>query len=219
MGEAQPRARGYESPLRRDQAERTKDLILAAFAEQLGRPGASELSVKEAAVRAGVAVRTVYHYFPDRQAQLKALASWIEAQLMPTPFEPQTAEDLLEMGRLLYESFRRNETLVRAQMVAGFASEVRALRRQARVNAIHRVVATLGAPEPMSVGAATIIAHLASAEAGIPLIDRYGLSHDDIRAAVLQTIQAILADLRRHALSVQPRLSNGTEANDSSCHE
>ena len=106
VGEAQPRARSYESRLRRDQAERTRDLILAAFAEQLGRPGVSELSVREAAVRAGVAVRTVYHYFPDRQAQLKALASWIEGQLMPTPFEPHSADDLLEMARLLYESFR-----------------------------------------------------------------------------------------------------------------
>jgi hypothetical protein len=56
----------------------------------------------------------------------------------------------------------------------------------------------------MSRRAATIIAHLASAEAGIPLIDHYGLSHDYIPAAVLQTIQALLADLRRHALSVQP---------------
>jgi AcrR family transcriptional regulator len=193
------RPRRYDSPLRREQAERTKEAILEAFAEQLGRPGAAELSVKEASLRAGVAVRTVYHYFPDRQAQLKALAAWIEARLVPVPFQPRTPDDLVELGRRLYASFREAESLGRAQMATGFASEVRALRRERRVRMIREIVGSIDAPPAMVERAAVVIAHLASAEAGIPLTDRYGLTYEEATAAALQAIQAIIADLRSHA--------------------
>jgi AcrR family transcriptional regulator len=192
-------SRPYDSPLRRDQAERTRAAILAAFAEQLGRPGAAELSIKEAALRAGVGVRTVYHYFPDRQSQMRALADWIEQRLLPEPFVPQRPEDLLELARRLYASFRRNETLVRAQAVAGFAREVRTLRRANRIARLRGVLATIGAPEAMTDRATVIIAHLASSETGISLLDIHGLSHEDTEQAVLQTIEALIADLRRHA--------------------
>ena len=191
--------RRYDSALRREQAERTRAAILAAFAEQLGRPGAAELSIKEAAVRAGVGIRTVYHYFPDRQSQLRALADWIEQRLMPEPYVPETPQDLVTLARRLYASFRRNEVLVRAQAVAGFAREVRTLRRSRRIATISHVLATIGAPEEMTNRATIIIAHLASSETGIPLLDIYGVSHADVEGAVVQTIEALIADLRQHA--------------------
>jgi AcrR family transcriptional regulator len=196
-------SRRYDSQLRREQAERTRAAILAAFAEQLGRPGAAELSIREAAVRAGVGVRTVYHYFPDRQSQLRALAGWIEQRLMPETYTPETPEDLLELARRLYASFRRNETLVRAQAVAGFAREVRTLRRRGRIAQIRSVLATIAAPEEMTNRATMIIAHLASSETGMPLLDVHGLSHEETERAVLQTIEALIADLRRHADAAQ----------------
>jgi AcrR family transcriptional regulator len=196
--------RRYESPLRRDQAERTRSAIIAAFAEQLGRPGATELSIKEAAERARVGVRTVYHYFPDRQSQLRALADWIDARLMREPFVPESADDVLELARRLYASFRRNEVLVRAQTVAGFAREVRSLRRKARVAQIRRALATTCAPSDMIDRATAIVAHLASADAGLSLLDVYGLSHAEVEATALQAIGAIIVDLRQHADAHQP---------------
>ncbi|MBA2282028.1 MAG: hypothetical protein H0W25_12480, partial [Acidimicrobiia bacterium] len=77
--------RPYRSPQRDDQAAATRTAILAAFADQLGRPGAVELSVAAAAVTAGVAVRTVHHHFPDLAARLTAVAAHADEELGPLP--------------------------------------------------------------------------------------------------------------------------------------
>ncbi|MGD9530894.1 MAG: helix-turn-helix domain-containing protein, partial [Pseudonocardia sp.] len=58
--------RTYDSPVRRERAAATRRAILEAFAEQFGRPGTTDVAIPEAAERAGVSARTVYHHFPDR---------------------------------------------------------------------------------------------------------------------------------------------------------
>src|SRR5579871_5059657 len=115
------------------------------------------------------------------------------------PFAPASPEDLLELGRRLYASFRRNELLVRAQTAAGFASEVRTLRRKARVEQIRAVLNGIGAPRAPTDRATAVIAHLASAEAGLPMLDVYGLDRKEAEQAALQAINAVIEDLRSHA--------------------
>ncbi|MBV9577104.1 MAG: hypothetical protein JO057_00790 [Chloroflexi bacterium] len=81
---------------------------------------------------------------------------------------------------------------------------MRTLRRSGRIATLGRVLATIGAPEEMTNRATIIIGHLASSETGIPLLDIYGLSHEEVEGAVVQTIEALIADLRQHA-SPAPR--------------
>jgi AcrR family transcriptional regulator len=67
--------RRYVSPKREAQAAATRSAILDAFVEQLSDPGRDTLSPSEAAVRAGVSVRTVHLYFPNLESQVAALSA------------------------------------------------------------------------------------------------------------------------------------------------
>ena len=58
-------ARRYVSPKREAQAHATRTAILEAFVEQLSEPGRDKLSPSEAALRAGVSLRTVHVHFPN----------------------------------------------------------------------------------------------------------------------------------------------------------
>ena len=62
--------RSYVSPKRTAQAATTRTAILEAFAEQLSEPGRDKLSPSEAAIRAGVSLRTVHFHFPNEGTQI-----------------------------------------------------------------------------------------------------------------------------------------------------
>jgi AcrR family transcriptional regulator len=75
MTDASPRR--YRSPLRAEQAQRTRDLILDAFTELLADRRADDITTREVADRAGVSQPTVYRHFPDRTALLEGLSGRI----------------------------------------------------------------------------------------------------------------------------------------------
>ncbi len=54
----------------------TRQRILAATAEVLGRNGTSKLSLSEVAAQAGVSRPTVYRYFADKHELLDAFVVW-----------------------------------------------------------------------------------------------------------------------------------------------
>ena len=68
--------RDYSSPLRADQANRTRVRILEAFAEQLVDVGAKDVSVERVARAADVSMRTVYHHFATREALFDAVKNY-----------------------------------------------------------------------------------------------------------------------------------------------
>ena len=72
-------SRRYVSPKREAQAAATREAILQAFAEQLSQPDRTTLSPSEAAVRAGVSVRTVHLHFPNGDSQITAIGEWFDA--------------------------------------------------------------------------------------------------------------------------------------------
>lgn len=192
--------RPYHSPARDARTERTRDAIAAAFVAQLGREGRADLSAAEAAQAAGVSVRTVYHHFPDREARLTAAAEWVDRQLHPDEFVPRSPGDLTDLARRAYAASEAHDALVRAQYAtAGLAGEVRTHRRARRIAQIETVLEGIGAPARPTRRAVVLVAHLVSAEAGIPLVDVHGLTHAEAGEAAAQAIDAIVADLERAA--------------------
>jgi AcrR family transcriptional regulator len=85
--------RRYVSPKREAQAVVTRNAILDAFVEQLSNPGRNTLSPSEAAVRAGVSVRTVHLYFPNLESQVAALSEWFDQHLNPAGITPAAGPD------------------------------------------------------------------------------------------------------------------------------
>src|SRR5919205_3321867 len=73
--------RTYNSPLRAEQMERTRERILEAAAEQLLEEGLEDLSLPRAAQRARVSVPTVYRHFPTKEALMQELTDWVDRTL------------------------------------------------------------------------------------------------------------------------------------------
>ena len=67
--------RTYQSPLRDEQARRTRDLVLDAFVDLLAERRPDDITTREIAERAGVSQPTVYRHFPDRTALLRGISA------------------------------------------------------------------------------------------------------------------------------------------------
>ena len=197
-------ARPYRSAQRDAQAAATRDRILTAFADQLGRPGVVDVNVVEAAKVAGVSVRTVYHHFPDRPARLASLAQWLSARFGPIEVPLDVADDLPNYVRAAYRRASVNESLTRAGLAAGMSTEVRLMRLTTTRRRIRALLDEIRAPADVTARAAAVIAVLESSEAGFPLVDYHRLSFAEAAEAAAEAVAAIIADLRSRATQ-QPR--------------
>ena len=160
------------------------------------------MSVPEAAARAGVSVRTVYHHFPDREARLDALAAWADEAMGPVGSVLEVAEDIPGHIRLAYARAHRHESLTRAMIAAGFSEEVRRHRLRNRRAELSKLLEAIGAPGPVTRRATAVVAMLATSEAGIPLVDVHGLSFAEAGAAAAEAAELIIRGLREEAAAV-----------------
>lgn len=110
-----PSARTYRSPLRDEQALRTRDLILEAFLDLLGDRRADDITTREIAERAGVSQPTVYRHFPDRTALLRGITRRVGE--LAGDLDDSLPQTIGEVGERCEAIFTRSEE---------FAIEVRA---------------------------------------------------------------------------------------------
>src|ERR687892_439738 len=92
-------------PLREQQAELTRELILKAVAERLELDDPGEISVPEIAAASGVSLRTVYRYFPTRDELLTAAAEWINERVFGGMPYVDTLDGLVAHLREAFERF------------------------------------------------------------------------------------------------------------------
>ena len=198
MSTSTPRvkARRYSSPVRERQAETTRQRILEALARRLGRPDAVDVNVTEAAKEAGVSVRTVYHYFPDRTARVEALAEWTREALGPVDHPLVTTDDIPGFTRAAYARAESQEAFWRIGMVPGLSSDVRRARHGRVRRRIRELLDEIGAPGPETERATAAIILLESPEGGVVLVDMLGLSFVDAADAAAEGIAAVITQLR-----------------------
>jgi AcrR family transcriptional regulator len=108
--------RTYRSPLRDEQARRTRNLILDALVELLADRRADDITTREIADRAGVSQPTVYRHFPDRTALLEGISARI-GYLMGIPEGIPVVPSLDDVGPRIEAIFVASDE---------FAVEVRA---------------------------------------------------------------------------------------------
>jgi AcrR family transcriptional regulator len=87
--------RGYQSALRAEQVQLTRDRICEAVVALLDEGRAEGLSVPAIAERSGVSVATIYRHFPNRAALLDGLTGWVGDRLGHRP-EPLSLDELEE---------------------------------------------------------------------------------------------------------------------------
>ncbi|MCO1601098.1 TetR/AcrR family transcriptional regulator [Desulfosporosinus nitroreducens] len=201
MSETKSNSRSYTSPLRRNQKENTRDLILDTVAEMISEGRILDFSVKDVAVRAGISYGTVYRHFPTRESILEALyevASEIMAQ--SSPFTPQSLDDIPAMVGKNLEVFEERATLVQAFTVALLVNNVQPNSRHQRDQKIQEMV--MESTPHLSSGAArqvaAIISHLCSSLTWATLKQRYGLNSEETAEALNWALQTLIQDITRH---------------------
>lgn len=193
--------RQYMSPKREAQALATRHAILEAFAEQLSEPGRDRLSPSQAAIRAGVSLRTVHFYFPNEGVQIAALGEWFDQVLFPKGVVLVAGpDDLPRYFREIHRMALRHPGIRPLTSARGVWREVRELRRVKRLDAIRRAVEMIGAPPRDTEDATAMLLSLSGADASWPLHD-HGLPLDRIPDVIANTVDLIVTQLRTRVVA------------------
>jgi DNA-binding IscR family transcriptional regulator/AcrR family transcriptional regulator len=192
-----PDSRPYDSPLRRAQADATRDRILQALADVLDTTGGDEVMFDEIAKAAGVERRTVFRHFPNKTELLRAFWFWIGARIGPQIL-PKTLDDLLAMPPEIFASFDAHENVIRASLHSpsgrAMRQETVPARRQSFARIVDAELHDLSATQRHDFQA---LAHLlVSATAWETLKDYAGLSGQDAGKTVSRALTLLMTALR-----------------------
>jgi AcrR family transcriptional regulator len=194
--------RTYHSPLRREQAQGTRERILDAAASVITEAG--EFVVAQVAKRAGVSVRTVYHHFPDREAMLDALAGWLAAQLgYPRQEMPKDLASFADETVAMFKRFDADREKVRAFFSTPVGQATRKHARARRLEYLRRLVdAELTGVDPQAAEWAVVIIHqIASSRTWLALKDDAGLDGPEAAEAVGWAIRTLVESVKGTAAS------------------
>lgn len=173
----------------------SRNLILDASYALLKTASVSELTVRAVAQQAGMSERTVFRYFPSRDALLDGVTAQLLAE-MALPAPPQSMQALLDAPCTLYGAFEARAELTRALLHTDLVSRMRSLqgilRRQA-VGALLDAAAPASGEQERRIATANICFHL-SASSWHYCRFQFGLSLDDaIHCADTAVRQALAA--------------------------
>jgi AcrR family transcriptional regulator len=175
--------------------------MMEAAIAQLESKDAGDVSMAEIADSAGVSLRTLYRYFPDRASLLQAAGEHLYASL-GVPFEitgPDTiSASLLDAAKRL--STRPDLTRAVVRPPAGRATRSPTPAR--RVEAIRAALAPVTEDLDLETAswATAVIAHLCSAASWVFIADEQGLDDADAQRAVAWAIDFLVSSLQPSAL-------------------
>jgi AcrR family transcriptional regulator len=185
-----------EASLRARQAEQVRRAVLEAVAAELEAKPVDEVSMSDVAGAAGVSLRTLYRYFPDRASLLQAAGEHLYASL-GVPIEITGPEGIsssfLDAARRL--STRPELTRALVQTTAGRTA--RSGVRAERLEAIRATLRPLAdqADADTARWATAVIAHLCSAASWVAITDDSDLDEADAQRAVAWAIDTLVAAL------------------------
>jgi AcrR family transcriptional regulator len=194
--------------LRERQAEQVRAAVLDAVLDRLESRAYDDLSMAEIAAAAGVSLRTLYRYFPDRDALLHAAGERLYAAL-DVPIEIDGPDRIAPSFRDAAARLSTRPELARALVRSNAGRAARSGVRSRRADAISAALAPIaGAVDPeTATGATAVLAHLCSAASWVSIADESGLSDAAAQQAVAWAIEALVAALAASAAdrrSTQP---------------
>jgi AcrR family transcriptional regulator len=117
----------------------TRQLILDAALGMIERASVGELTVRAVAGHANISERTIFRYFPSREAFLDAIADEVRKKLeLPPP--PRSIEEIATAPRALYRAFEANLNLVKATLHSELFSRMRESQARTRWQAVGRLI-------------------------------------------------------------------------------
>jgi AcrR family transcriptional regulator len=190
-------ARRYRSPLRKKQADLTRDTILRALVDEVARSRPGEYGLAEVAARAGVSIRTLYRHFESREALGVALEAAVAKQAVPPP--PADLAGLSSYPEALFAVFDEHAPWVEAMLKVGEAGAIRQAGKPRRVAALRAPLAPLldSLAPAQATAALAVIKHLISADAWKAMRDDFGLDGRAAGRAVGWAVRVLLDELKR----------------------
>lgn len=192
--------RTYDSPLRHQQKEVTRNQILKAVAELINEGRILTFSIKDVSDRAAVSYGTVYRHFPTRESLLEALyesAARITGQ--DISLKSLSIDELPDVARKTVDTFEKNATILQAFTLALAAINIQPPSRRERDQKYVEMVrerASFLTPEAAREVAA-IISHLHSSLTWAALKQRFDLSAEATADALAWALKALIQDLVR----------------------
>jgi AcrR family transcriptional regulator len=187
--------------LREKKADLVRTSVLEAAVDELETAG-DDVSMAQIAERAGVSLRTLYRYFPDRAALLHAAGEHLYCSL-GVPFDvsgpDQISASLLEAAQRL----STRPALARALVRSTAGRTARSTARTQRVAAIRSTLDPVieGLDEDTRRWSAAVIAHLCSVASWVTVAEDSDLDDADAQRAVAWAIDTLLTSVREAAPS------------------
>lgn len=183
----------YESPLRADQARATRERILAAVRLLLEQDPGHGLGFDEIAAASGVNRRTIFRYFPTKDALLAEFWKSVNASL-GVRFWPRYERDLVDLPPNLFASLDGIEGIVRASHASGAGREMRLQANGERQAAFRESLADVlaGMPPAKARQFEAVIQLLFSATAWLTMKDYWDLTGRESGEGVSWAIDALL---------------------------
>jgi AcrR family transcriptional regulator len=186
------------SSIRERQAAVIREAILDALATLLDHHDPDDVAMSQVAADAGISLRTLYRYFPTREAMFDAVGDHVVARL-GLPREIEGADDI---SRMFLESARRgaqSPELVRTMLWSRLGRRARSAHRRRRVESITTALAEVTAHLPPAEARRRegAIVYLTSLLAWITVSEECGLSAEDAQLGIAWAIDTLVADLRR----------------------
>lgn len=192
--------RTYNSALRQEQADATRERILEAMAAIYQGEGRIEAATTRAvAARAGVREVTVYRHFPSREVLLQGLWAWLNRRNGVTVGMPESADEIARKVGPLYQTFDAAPGHILASIRTEEGLKIRSSLNAERSAIFLKLVAE-AAPaldEAEQVKAAALLQLLYSAYPWISFREQWDLTGAPAAEVSAWAVEVILADLRR----------------------
>lgn len=183
--------------LRERQAEQIREAVLEAVIGELEQRPVDELSMGNVAQAAGISLRTLYRYFPDRPSLLHAAAHHVVASLgVPIGIDGPggISASFLDAARRFSTRPRLARALVQTTAGRAARSSVRPQRTEAVAAALGSL--TEGLDQPTARWAAAVIAHLCSLESWVSIANDTELDDTEAQLAVAWAIDTLIEALQ-----------------------
>jgi AcrR family transcriptional regulator len=183
--------------LREARAEQLRGVILDAVVAQLEERSIDDIAMTDVAAQAGISLRTLYRYFPDRPALLHAAGEHLYSDL-GIDYEITGPHDISASFRDAAAKLAARPALTRALVRTTAGRAARSAARVQRLQAIRTALAPLteGLEPELARRATAVIAHLCSAASWVAISDESGLDDADAKEAVAWAIDALIAVLQ-----------------------
>lgn len=184
--------------LRERQAEQIRTAVLDAVVTELETKAVEDVSMADVAAAAGMSLRTLYRYFPDRPSLLEAAGHHV-VESLGLPIDIAEPEDIsasfLDAGRRFLTRPQLARALVRTRTGRAARSTARTERTDAVTSALAPLTDNLDADTARR--AEAVVAHLCSLTSWVSIADESGLDDEDAQQAVAWAIDVLVGALGR----------------------